>query len=421
MSAEARTLCDAELYRIGKIKGKCAKFDLSRVSCEQFDSLIRTLKIRCAHEFYGLGLTFDLLNKTKTKNIQTEASKSETRTSKTRITQGSFALAMSAISKRRGVTAKIAKSIKEILEATETISFLKLRSITFMPNDILDLADAVYACNTIKSLRLCNIPLGDKGFSKLCRALKKKGVVDLQLRKCHLTDKCGPDMHSLISYHVSVQSECQWQESLAASGSFAPLVCLQTLDLRDNDFTYAFIREIFDPVLDLPLKILDFRGNPGISGTIVAELANQMPGTAIRTGLSKPIKESKPAKKPYKSKIGRKLMSSTSESRQTRSASSRTLRKENARLHNLVNTLENGGDIVELEPDLAIVGPRAQELAHHLIELDKMLEQLQIGRPSFLRDVPRKTKKLKTKGQRRMKKASNTNTKRKIARHVKHT
>ena len=185
---------------------------------------------------------------------------------------------MSAISKRRGVTAKIAKSVKEILDVTESISFLKLRSITFMPNDLNDLADAIFACNTIKSLRLCNIPLGDKGFAKLCRALKKRGVVDLQLRKCRLTDRSGPDMHSLISYHVSVQSECQWQESLASSGVCAPLVCLQTLDLRDNDFTFAFIREIFDPILDLPLKTLDFRGNPGISGSVVAALSTQMPG-----------------------------------------------------------------------------------------------------------------------------------------------
>ena len=415
MSAEARTLCDSELYRIGTIKGKCAKFDLSRVSYQQFDSLIRTLKLRCAHEFYGLGLTFDLLYKTKNKNIQTEESKSETRTSKSRITQGSFALAMSAISKRRGVTAKIAKSVKEILDVTESISFLKLRSITFNANDINDLADAIFACNTIKSLRLCNIPLGDKGFSKLCRALKKRGVVDLQLRKCRLTDRSGPDMHSLISYHVSVQSECQWQESLASSGVSAPLVCLQTLDLRDNDFTYAFIREIFDPILDLPLKTLDFRGNPGISGSVVAALSTQMPGTAIRTGLSKPIKESKPPKKPYKSKIGRKLMSSTADSRVTKSASSKSLRTENARLKNLVNTLEHGGDVVEIEPDLAIVGPRAQELAHHLIELDKMLEQLQIGRPSFLRDPPRKKKPKKTKLKR--KKSVAAKTKRTVKKH----
>ena len=396
MSRAARLLTHADLCRIGTIKGNCAKFDLSRIFFDQFDSLVKTLKALCLHEYTGLGLTFDLLSRTKHKNMQTEASKMETRTSKCRTTQGSYALSMSAISKRSGLTAKIARAVKEILSETDSISFFKLRSITFKPNDITEIADGVFACETLRVFRLCNVPLGDKGFAKICRALKRTGVVDFQCRKCMLTDKCGPDLHALISYHVSIQSEEQWKESLANDEPDAPLVCLQTLDLRDNDFTYVLIREIFDALLDLPLKVLDFRGNPGISATIVANLAREKPQTIIRTGLSKPVKESKPAKKPYMSKIGRKVLASTADSKPTRSTAAKGLRRENIRLKNLVNTLENGGEIVELEPDLAIVGPRANELAHHLAELDRMLAQMKSGRPSFLHELPKK-KKLRVK------------------------
>lgn len=403
MSRGARILSHADLCRIGVIKGKCAKFDLSRIFCDQFDSLMKTLKSLCINEYTGLGLTFDLLNRTKHKNMQTEASKSETRTSKRRTTQGSYALSMSAISKRSGLTGKIARALKEILMETESISFLKLRSITFKANDVCEIADGVFACDTLRSLRLCDVPLGDKGFAKICRALKKTGVVDFQCRKCGLTDRCGPDLHTLIAYHVSVQSEAEWRDSLSTEKSSTPLICLQTLDLRDNDFTYVLVREIFDVMLDLPLKILDFRGNPGISSTVVAELAREKPETTIRTGLSKPVKESKPAKKHYRSKIAQQFLTSTTGSRPTRSSSARGLRRENLRLRNLVNTLENGGEIVEVEPDLAIVGPKARELARHLAELDQMLAQMKKVRPSRGLDVVPKKRKVGSKTKKRAK------------------
>ena len=258
-----------------------------------------------------------------------------------------------------------------------------------------------------KSL-FCFVPMGDSGFTKLARSLKRRGVVDLQCRKCGLTDACGADLHSLVSYQVSVQSESQWLESLSARRPVAsPIVCMQIIDLRDNDLTYVFIREVSDSLLDLPLKILDLRGNPGITAAQVTPLAQEMPEATIRTGLSKPIKGSKPKKKPYSSKIGKSTEpSSTAGSKGKKRASSvKALKRENVRLRNLVDDLESGGNIVELEPDLAIVGPRARELANHLIALDKMLEKMNMG-TSFLRDsTTHSTSVVKKKPQKKMKAA----------------
>lgn len=389
MSAEIHPLSKAELSRLGTVKGKIAKFDLSRVLADQFDALLVTLKDRGTHEFTGIGLNFDLLKKTKQVNEKTQQRKSETKTSRTRATQGSFTFSQSAMNKRKDVTAKIAKTIADTLMITDSLAFLKFRAVSFKPAELEVLCNAIYRCDTLRVLHFCDVPMGDSGFSTLTRALKRKGIIDLQCRKCGLTDACGVDLHSLVSYQVSVQTESQWLDSLSARRPVAsPLVCMQLIDLRDNDLTYVFIREVYDSLLDLPLKVFDLRGNPGITGTLVTSLIKDMPDTKIRTGLSKPIKGSKPAKKPYSSKIGRTTASAASSttSARKRASSVKTLKRENVRLKNLVGDLESGDNIVEIEPDLAIVGPRARELANHLIALDQMIEKMHLG-PSFLHDT----------------------------------
>jgi hypothetical protein len=52
----------------------------------------------------------------------------------------------------------------------------------------------------------------------------------------------------------------------------------------------------------------------------------------------------------------------------------RELKKDNTQLRTLVRQLEQGAPIVELEPNLAIVGRRAKELAQHLTQLDRILQ-----------------------------------------------
>ena len=171
MSAEIHPLSRAELLRLGTMKGKVAKFDLSRVSSEQFDALLVTLKDRGAHEFTGIGLNFDLLKKTKQVNEKTQKRKSETKTSRTRATQGSFTFSQSAMNKRKDVTEKIAKTIADTLTITDSLAFLKFRAVSFKPAELDVLCDAIYKCDTLRVLHFCDVPMGDSGFRKLARAL----------------------------------------------------------------------------------------------------------------------------------------------------------------------------------------------------------------------------------------------------------
>jgi hypothetical protein len=376
MGARVPLLSPSDLASIAKVQGKCVKVDLSQMSFAQFESLMKTLRVKGRHEFTGIGLNLDLHNATLRKCEHTVQDRSETRASKTRCTRGSFALSNSVFRHRPQLTHDLSLILSGILKRTDSVAFISLRSLDFDAPDLRVLCDAFFTCDTLRVVHFCNVPFGDAGFARVSRAFKKCGVVDLQCRKCGLTDKSAADLESLISYHVSIQSELRWHNSLSREQS-CPVVCLQHLDLRDNDFTFITIREVFDSLLDLPLRTLDFRGNPGISAGLVATLAHEIPGTTIRTGISKPIKGPKPKPKLYASKSRPHSVAQDTERPH--------LRKDNIRLRKLVDHLEKGGEIVEIEPDLAIVGPRARELADYLVQLDEIFKQRNLA-PRLLAD-----------------------------------
>jgi hypothetical protein len=371
MSVEVPTLGQAELAAIGKVDGQCVKVDLSRMGSATFDSLMKTLLVRGRHGLTGIGLNLDLYAKTKEENQRAEDSKLETRTSKTRSARGSFSLGQSALARRKGLSTDIAGMIFKTLSQSDSVEFLGLRSIDFLSNDFQIIADSVSRSVSLRTLHFCNLPLGDANFAGICRALKKPSVVELRCRKCGLTDNSAESLHSLISCHVSVQGELQWHNSLSGRVP-SPMVCLQCLDLRDNDFTSVTICAIGDSLLDLPLKLLDLRGNAGITGSVVASLAREMSSTTIRTGPSQPIKHGKRAKKPYASKIGQAA----------RSNENRIVPKDD-RKRTAIADCANREDVVEIEPGLTIVGSRARELAEYLAQLDRLMARTKMAVPSF--------------------------------------
>jgi hypothetical protein len=376
MSARIPVLTQKELEGIAKVSGQCVKVDLSRTSCAQFDSLKKTLLLRAPRDLTGLGINFDLNNRTQEQVQTTVERRSETETSRSRVARGSFVLSQSILARRHHLSTEISSLVSRILNESRSITFLSLRSIDFQVRDFRILGNAVFHSESLRTVHFCNLPLGDANFEVICRALKRRYIFEFRCRKCGLTDGCAGSLHSLISYHVSLQGAVRWRDSLLEEVP-SEIVCLQFLDLRDNDLTYVAIREIADSLIDLPLRLLDFRGNPGISATVVTRLAREMPDVRIRTGPSagvkipKKIRPFRKTKKPKGEKIKK-----------------RELRKDNRQLRTLVKQLEQGAPMVELEPDLAIVGPRAKELARHLLDLDRILQRSTSGLRSFFFDKP---------------------------------
>lgn len=373
-------LTNYDLSKIGNCTDKIVDFDLSRITFDQINPLLDTLEYRGINEITSISLNFDLLKKTKARDNSKMQSKTETRTSKSRITQP-YALEMSAIGRRKNLTLDISNSLFRIISESNSLLKLNLRSIPFSNHDFDIVFQSFSLAHSLRSLHFCDINIGDENFESLCRSLKCELINDLQCRKCRLTDLSAQSLRSLIAYHVSLQSEIQWKESLGSKGN-APIICLTKIDLRDNEFSYNLIRIIHDDVLDLPLSVLDLRGNIGITESVVSHLQEEIPYTEIKTGVSPPIK-----KKNYYKKGKKKVNKVQSKKKR--------LEDENAKLRGLVDTIKRGSEFVAIEPDLAIVGPRANELVEHIRQLDAILSSMNKGpRPFFENENETKNRRI---------------------------
>lgn len=364
----AKILTSFDLAKLGTCTDKTVDFDLSRISYDQLSPLLATLENKGMNELTSISLNFDLLKRTKVHNNTKMASKSETRTSKSRITRP-YALEMSAVGRRKNLTRDIANSLHKIISESNSLLKLNLRSIPFTQQDFIQIFQSFPLGHSLRSLHLCDLRLGDEGFEILCRNLKCELINDLQCRKCRLTDLSAPNLKSLISYHVSLQSEMQWKESLRSEEN-APRICLTKIDLRDNEFSYNLIRIIHDDILDLRPSLLDLRGNIAITESVISYLQREIPYTEIKTGVSPPERTKKSLKK----------VQSKPKRVQTKK---KKLENENKKLRGLVDTLKRGNEIIEIEPDLAIVGPRANELAEHIKQLDAILSSWEQGPKPF--------------------------------------
>ena len=372
------------IEQIAKFRGKIYKFDLSRLNIETFDSLMKSVPMQFLVNSDGLGFNCDLLVKTDRKNEQMMTDNPRTNRSPVY----PLALQSSAAKKKKDFTKILAKSVSSALSHSEKIQFLKFRFIPFQYNDIEMLASAIFANDYLRVLRFCDVPLGDQGFARLCRALRKRSITEVQFRKCQLTDACTDDLRALLSFHVFVQSEAQWKESAMGNRS-SETVCLQSLDLRDNEFTYQFVNIIEDAILDLPLKLLDLRGNTGLTSNMLKQLQQKVPRTQIKCGLSPLPKSTLPqylTEQQQHVPIERK----TAKGPSARTKRIQKLEDENRRLHALIEELQMGVNIAELENDLLIVGPRASEFVTQVTQLDLLLANSEHGPHPFLESTRRK-------------------------------
>ncbi|KAK8894734.1 hypothetical protein M9Y10_023171 [Tritrichomonas musculus] len=394
-----RSLTTKELVQIGKVDGQCYKFDLSRLSGEKFDNLLKSLSTMTINRMTGLGFNIDLLTKTKQrrKNTEKNGSRGEKLAQK-KLHQMPVALSSSVMSKKKNATRSICLLLSETLPKSETLEFLKFRSLPLKMTDIELLSQGIFESNSLRTLRFCDVPLKDEGFERLARAMRRQSILNLQLRKCSLTDASGNAMRSLLYYHSYIQNEAEWRNSLSTkhSGSAqCPILCLTNLDLRDNEFTFEYIDIISDPLIDLRIiKVLDLRGNAGITNTVISKLVTDIPDTAILTGPSKPIKSPKPPPKIFRSisQMSRAKSTTNDIPRMVPSGEAKTkmdmrihdLEVENERLSLLIEYLQNGTKVIELEPGLKIIGPRADIFAEHIVKLDELLSKSQDAPQPFL-------------------------------------
>ena len=380
---KVRSLTPREMEQIAKFSDNIFKFDLSRISMESFDSLMRSLPNFASTNLAGIGFTNDLLVSTK-RRIEEKHKENPRNPIQSQLP---FSIENSASTRKPDYQKVLSNAVAQCLKNTKTITFLKFRFLNFKPTELDVLASAIYSCVPLRVLKFCDVPMGDSGFSRLCRSLRRKGVIEIQFRKCGLTDECAKDLRSLLSFQVFIRSENEWKDRVL--GVPTSEVSLQMLDLRDNDFTFKFIDEVQDSLLDLPLSKLDLRGNLGLTELIIKDLVQMVPKIHILVGPTD-LPKSREKKYSYATKSAGSLSKTSGSSnmvKDTRIAKIRELEDENARLRALIEELKNGTNIAELENDLLIVGPRSLEFVEHITNLDKLLGMSRHSPTPFLKDT----------------------------------
>jgi hypothetical protein len=256
--------------------------------------------------------------------------------------------------------------LSRVLPKTITLKVLKFRSLrnfAFRETDVL--AQSVARCQSLRVLKLRNIPLADEGFIRLAKALRRRAVITLQCRKCNLTDAIGSTLSSLIEYHAGVQAEAE-QKAKQQKDRTLGIICLSQIDLRDNRLTKQFVDTVESIVTDSPVVKLDLRGNHRITA---------------------------------EDKVCPKIVVDVPHSELSLEDREAELHQENQRLKATLREMTHDHDVEILGTGLYAIGKRSGDLADHLAVLNQVCERMEAEMAATRSPVrarpPQKSKHLK--------------------------
>ena len=389
-------LTPRDIEDISKHEGRVFKFDFSQINEKTFDSLLLFFRDEFKFGFEGLGFNNDFLVESM-RRIEREQIENPYEDTDVSV---SYKLDHSVAKTRKEFLSQLVENLGILMEKSETLSFIKFRFLPLQQHEIDILTNACFNCAALRVFRLCDVTLGDKQFSKLCRALCKSNIEDVQFRKCCLTDACANDVNMFLSFHAFSKSGVQWGNKMSPKSKkqrSKSLNYLKNIDLRENYFTEEFINAIFNELLELAPDSIDFRGNTAITDTLeIRRMKKLLRNTKVLIGAT-----SLPKAKLYPTKI---IEEDTLDASQTEVSLSKSLplqttfkstskkseriaelEEENLRLADLIDELQKKENIVMLEPDLMIVGNQANEFADRIRKLDLLFCQTQNGPKPFLK------------------------------------
>ena len=246
-----------------------------------------------------------------------------------------FTLANSAYKKIPNSIHMLTSMFTRLLPITITLSTLKFRSILFSQRDKDRLFSSLNRNSSVRKLCFENVNLGDDGFANLVNSIKHPGITTLECRQCGLTDDSVSAVSEFLTYHMLLQLKAEKDDD-----NYLKLVCLRTLDFRDNSFTTKLLSAITDILCDLPISLIDLRNNSDFDEKLLSSMRRTSPHCEIRTGLDK-----------------------------------NTLSKKNNDQLDDKSEMENGEEI-ELLPDVRIKGNRAKEFVSCLEKIITLGEEL---------------------------------------------
>ena len=163
---------------------------------------------------------------------------------------------------------KLVGFLSIVIPKTKNMNKLLLSSFPLTINHVEILSQCVIQCSPFGVLQFCNIPLNDGGFIIITIALRRRAVQVLQCRNCGLTDKNGPILLGLVSFHTKIQ-KIAGKNIQQNNEPDIGLFYLRQYGHSENKLTNKFVESIVTDINMSPVQTINLSGNEEIEETLI--------------------------------------------------------------------------------------------------------------------------------------------------------
>lgn len=266
----------------------------------------------------------------------------------------------SIYSQHHFLEADIVALMARVLPKSKSLKSLSFNFLEFTATDIDILAQSLSLCTSLRTLKFQAISLNKNEFQRLAQSLHHQFVMNLAFKKCNLNDQVFDSFIELINVHTTIQKAAERKAEIQKKP--IGLVCLSNIDLRGNNFSKKFVQSIVPVIDSAPVYRVDLRDNYLIPSTfrispkIVVGATPQISSLSITSSSS-----SSKRKTPSSAKLRKE----------------RELEIENRKLKRKLDMFDST-NVASIDRKTFVIGERANELATHICELDKLTENLTV-------------------------------------------
>lgn len=238
-------------------------FDISKISSRNFENVLCGL-IKHAKEFTKLVFCMDHYHLISGVSSTSRLHPKEIQNP---------VLAKSAFIKNKIALPTLILALKHMLPRCVNLLSLEFRNLSFNSAYMQKFITAIEKVRGLKHLIFNNVTIGDDGAEILFKTLKTHSITYLCLNSCGLTDASSSNLKAFLTANAKSYTR-------GASGSKQNT--LQSLEIRDNGFSYRLLLELGDALARIPLRVLDMRHNQLIDNEMASNIKHNIKGLDVR-------------------------------------------------------------------------------------------------------------------------------------------
>lgn len=257
--------------RMREIVGDKWIFDLSRIDAKDYESLlcglikhaeeVDSLVFSCDH--YCLVTNIGTIDRWNAKKLQVVDDPE---------------LSNSAYTKNKIVFQTMILALKHFFPRAKNLVRLEFRNLALNYLQVEALSQIMDKCPTLKHLLFYHCSLLDDGIAMILKSIRAIPLVFLSLISCGLSDASASAIKAYLVANAG---------SMKRGQRGCKFLCLQSVDLRENIFSYRLLLELGDVLSLIPLKVIDVRKNQLIDSEIASNMKQTVRGLDVRVNNKK--------------------------------------------------------------------------------------------------------------------------------------